>query len=374
MADLAPLILGGGISAGAPFSLGALLRVVNLTPPTAGDSVAFQRTQAATQILNIGVQGTPLATEALQVFGGAIFDNGVPGTIADNVLIGRGATVGNAVNSQNVVIGTLAASVGVNALTNVVIGYLASTLNAGSCVVIGANSVAGALQGNTPTTIVGANNTFTQFFSGPGIGTGSNWQGGNIGIGNQQSFAVVNNGICIGRLGQLNVNHGTMVGDTGRIDHTVSVGLGSGVRTFVANSFVVGGVNLDITTVHIGGGDTVAVPLNLVYRTTNASGANVVGSNVTFQASLGTGNVTTFGQLRFAVGLPAGASSVLQVATVTLEVRPPTGAFLASVNFIGTDAAGVAAGTLLNAPAAVNPASWIPVLFNGVVRKIPGWA
>lgn len=372
MADLAPIILGGGISAGAPFSLGSLLRVVSITPPTAGDSIAFQRTQAATEIINIGTQSTPLATEKLQVFGGLISDNGVPGTIADNVLLGRAAASGIALNTRNVCIGTLAVSTGVNALANVCVGYNTNPGDTGSTVLVGSNIVVGA--NPVPTTVVGASNTVDTFFSGPGVGTGSSWKGANVGVGNQQSFAAVNNGVALGRLSQLNANSGTAIGDDVRVDHAVSIAMGRGCRTFVANSFVLGGVNLDITTVHIGGGDTVAVPLNLLYRTTNASGANVVGSNVTFQASLGTGNVTTFGQLRFAVGLPGAGGAAQQASTVTLEVQPPTGAFLASVNFIGTDAAGVAAGTLLNAPAAANPASWIPVLFNGLVRKIPGWA
>lgn len=373
MADLAPLILGGGISAGAPLTLGALLRVVNITPPTAADSLAFQRTQSATEVLTVGIQGTPLATEKLQVFGGLISDNGSVGVIADNVLMGRGASAAVTVNSRNVVIGTLAAG-GVGNTESVLIGYNSSLQPSlgGSCVIVGAGNAQGAGT-PTPTTIVGANNTFNNAFSGPGIGTGSSWQGANVGVGNQQSFSAVNNGVALGRLCQLNVNNGTAIGDDVRVDHATSIALGRGCRTFVANSFVAGGVNLGITTVHFGEGDTTAAPANVLYRHTQASGANAQGANVTIQASLGTGTAATQGQLRFAVGTPTGSGSAQQVSTVTLEIRPPTGAFLASVNFIGTDAAGASAGTLTNAPAVGNPSSWIPVLFNGAVRKIPAW-
>ena len=38
-----------------------------------------------------------------------------------------------------------------------------------------------------------------------------------------------------------------------------------------------------------------------------------------------------------------------------------------------TNAAGAAAGTLLNAPAAGNPTKWIQINDNGTVRKIPTW-
>ena len=35
--------------------------------------------------------------------------------------------------------------------------------------------------------------------------------------------------------------------------------------------------------------------------------------------------------------------------------------------------AGVAAGTLLNAPAVGNPTKWIPINDNGTIRYIPAW-
>lgn len=38
-----------------------------------------------------------------------------------------------------------------------------------------------------------------------------------------------------------------------------------------------------------------------------------------------------------------------------------------------TNNAGVAAGTLLNAPAAGNPTKWIPIDDNGTIRNIPAW-
>lgn len=43
------------------------------------------------------------------------------------------------------------------------------------------------------------------------------------------------------------------------------------------------------------------------------------------------------------------------------------------VNTAFTNNAGVAAGTLLNAPAAGNPTKWIPIDDNGTIRNIPAW-
>lgn len=373
MAKGAPIILGGGISAGAPFTLGALLRVVTATPPTAADSIVFQRTQSATEVITVGIQGTPLATEKLQVFGGAILDNGSAGVIADNVLIGRGASAATAVNSRNVIIGTLAAG-GTGNTESVVVGYN-STLQAslgGSCVIVGAGNAQGAAT-PVPTTIIGANNTFNNAFSGPGIGTGSSWQGANVGVGNQQSFSAVNNGVALGRLCQLNVNNGTAIGDDVRVDHATSIAMGRGARTFVANSFVAGGVNLEISTVHFGGGDTAAAPANLTYRTTNASGSNAIGGVTTIQASLGTGTAATQGSIIFQTGTPLGSGSTLQTATSRLAIRPSS-TNGAAVDFLGTTSgAGAGAGTITNAPSAGNPSHWLPILVAGAVRYIPCW-
>lgn len=67
------------------------------------------------------------------------------------------------------------------------------------------------------------------------------------------------------------------------------------------------------------------------------------------------------------VGDPAGARQVIIAGTAF-------GAGVASLRFNGlTNGAGAAAGTLLNAPAAGNPAFWLPVSIAGTVRYIPCW-
>lgn len=47
--------------------------------------------------------------------------------------------------------------------------------------------------------------------------------------------------------------------------------------------------------------------------------------------------------------------------------------FLAKTSVALPNAAGGAAGTLLNSPAAGNPTKWISINDNGVTRRIPTW-
>ena len=77
-------------------------------------------------------------------------------------------------------------------------------------------------------------------------------------------------------------------------------------------------------------------------------------------------------------GILAGTSVGLNSAT-TVTIGAPTGVFLpGGANLLFTTAAlgnnaGVAAGTLLNAPSAGNPTKWIAINDNGTIRKIPTW-
>lgn len=86
------------------------------------------------------------------------------------------------------------------------------------------------------------------------------------------------------------------------------------------------------------------IPSNLQFRVTTAAGANIEGARISNAGVL----VANF-------GLTIGTAQMLA----------------SNINF--TNNAGVAAGTLLNAPAAGNPTKWIPINDNGTVRNIPAW-
>lgn len=84
--------------------------------------------------------------------------------------------------------------------------------------------------------------------------------------------------------------------------------------------------------------------------------------NLNVQGTLDTtGNVTIGGALDV-----TGEARASQVApnTITALVRARS-----TMN----NGAGVATGTLTNAPAATNPTKWIPVDDNGTIRHVPAW-
>lgn len=368
------IILSVGIAAGAPFTLGAIPRVTSISPnPQLSDSIVVQRTQTG-QIITVNNNAYPTATEVLQLVGGLISDTG---TNHGNVIVGQGATALLAVNARNVAIGTgISSGLTANAFQNVFIGYnISANVDIGSTVLLGAGIIIGGAT-PVPTTIVGANNTANNGFSGPGVGTGCSWQGANVGIGNQVSIGAVNNGVAVGRAIVLSADGSTVVGDNarGQATHTNSVTLGRNTLSIAANAFTVGATNTGITTIFFGEGDTVAAPATVTHRYTNASGVNAQGANVVFQASLGTGNIATQGQLIFSSGVTTVSGSASQVATQRLAVIVPTTAANAAVNFLNTvNQAAAAGGTLTNAPAAGNPTFWLPILVAGVIKSIPCW-
>ncbi len=372
MARTSSIIVGGGIQAGAPFTLGGITLVSSVTPPAIATGEMFQRLQGGVQVITVGLPWVlpNTFTEKLQVVGGLITDTGVTGGVAHgNVLIGQGATAPSAANAKNTIIGTGARGATGTATNNVVIGADVSMANAawaniGSCTLIGATLTLG---NNFPTvtTVIGSGNTIDNAFAGPGIGVGSSWQGAGVGIGNQQTTSAVNSWTLIGRLSQANAANVTVIGDDARGNHAQAIVLGKGGRSVVANGLVIGaGGGLQISTVQIGAGDTQVGGQAVTYRHTNGSGADDPAGNVTWIAGLGTGTAVTLGRIIFQTGLVQGASSsVVQTATTRFTVLPSTGAAAAPIlEFAGyTDGAAAAVATFANAPLARNAIAYIPV-------------
>lgn len=371
------IIVGGGIQAGSPFTLGSLTRIVDADPPTIADSIVFQRTQAATEVITVGTNSFPLATEKLQVIGGAIFDTGAH----DNVLIGRTAATVSLANARNVVIGTgavaNAASGGLAANTseNVVIGFNAiMNQGVGGCVIIGPNFTFGATGPTGNVVAIGSGIIINNSFSGPVVGSSCTPQGSGTAYGNQISTGAFNNWVAVGRSIDIQANRGTAVGDNVTIQagHSASVVLGSDAVSIAANSFVVGALNQNITTMLIGGGDIQDPATSLTWRQTNGTGTDILGGILTIIASRGTGNAATQGSILFQSGIPGATGVTLQTPETRLAIRPAaTGA--AAVDFLCTGGVGAGAGTLLNSPVAGNPTVWFQVLINGVAKRVPAW-
>lgn len=104
---------------------------------------------------------------------------------------------------------------------------------------------------------------------------------------------------------------------------------------------------------------------------TELAGVVTVGGLATFAVLV---TITTGGLTITAGGLRVTAGGILVTlggcdVTGVLFVRTDRGLDLRGQ----TDQAGAAAGTLNNAPAAGNPAIWVPVVVNGVNRAVPAW-
>lgn len=77
---------------------------------------------------------------------------------------------------------------------------------------------------------------------------------------------------------------------------------------------------------------------------------------------------------RSGAGLLARTADDSAYAALTaLSITVGTAAAMVTTNVALTDGAGVAAGTITNAPAAGNPTKWIPINDNGTTRHVPAW-
>lgn len=403
--------IGGGInlSGGA---IDEFLVLTSVTPPTATTTTRWRRsgseliaeTVAGREdtVIGIGSSNAGIAAGVLRpdvIFGRNISNNhGASGANNASVLIGSGLTVTQA---ANVIIVPGGISGTVNNVQNVIIGALGvaipNLLN--TSVLIGHDS--GGAGGNTGMTVVGQSargNANTVVVIGNAATASS---ANNVSIGQAVSTTSAR---CIA-IGQ---GHGSPNADQIKIGHGGTNAGGAG-QILIGNGIVPASVGAnEICMGHegLGGGafttgfrfgqnqhtSGVAVP---AYTVTwkSALGTDIAAGSVTFVAPKATGNAAA-GSFIFQTS-PAGASgATLQTATTRLTIDPNGGVTLATpsaaaenlviAGFGGagqasirlnnlTSGAGAAVGTLNNAPAAGDPAFWIPVNIAGTVRNIPAW-
>lgn len=410
------IIVGGGIAATNPFTIGALPFIVNNAPASiSATSVAFftTGTGGTKPAIIIGATATdpqPGASEKLRIIGGLISEGPAA---ADSTVIGRNAIVvslavaigqdSQATASNNVAVGhqCLATAVGCTAVGGV------ATASGNGCTAIGSGATTTAQGG----TCVGQNSSAAQ--NGTAVGAGANSTGlggtafgtntaasaGGIAIGNGassngfQSVSVgfnalpKDNGQFVMLIGG---NAPTMgAGATGaiivigsafntapNISHAKVICIGGTPTTFAANTVQLGNPDCEITQMVVGRGDTTttAVGAGLTIRGTNGSGTNIDAGPLTVIAPRSTGNITT-GKIVFQTGAVQASGATLQPATTQFEILPSAGgAGVAAVNFANmTNGAAAQAGTLANSPVAGNPTFWFPVQINGVVKHVPAW-
>ncbi len=401
----------------------------------------------------------PTATELLRMKGGLISE-ALGTNNADTFTAGRGVgTLPNSSTGAVVITPHLGAVLPATALPGTIIIGDAITVTAGqpnsvwmgvslnvaaAGVIIAPNSTIGNPGGGS-NTVVGNSNTLTAsqasnsscIFGNGNTVDGGNGQGGHLVLGpsntihatatlggnvllignnnfasdgtNTSIMIGISNGFVTSGKGTFNILMGRNLqanGAAGPFTGNIMIGWGTKFDTLPATSgclvFADSQSGAGISTVLFGNGGasgtsfTNAAPNPLLFRLTDASGANIAGSNLTFRSSLGTGTGVA-GQIIFQTGIRQGAGSTQHVATNRMLIQgdgtnpvvainaPDSntaipvmvingGANNHAINFAGfTNGAAAQVGTLNNAPAAGNPAFWMPIEVAGVTRFFPCW-
>jgi hypothetical protein len=385
------LVIGGGISAGAPFALDQFLYVTNVTQPTAASYAGLVRGTNAIEAP--GTQATRAKRNTV-IGSGSTITNVVT---EDAVVIGSNNSVGTAATPTVAIICIGRGNTLPNTTTLIVIG--GGTNDGGSTGTIKIGNNLGGLHNNA--TVIASSATLGGALNGVQIGDGSSTSGGgggavvigssaggqtNVSVvgagsaGHNQNCAVLGPGITItGGGGSNNIFVGSQMSNVAT-SNAISVGHGATIQTGV---IAIGNCNLGALgysgTVLWGGESThvsgTAVPAWTV-RYKGAAGANIAAGDVTVVGPLATGNAAS-GNIVFQTGLVGGAGSGAQVATNVcrltnaqkFEIMQDNG-----LTFVGqTTGAAAQVGTLNNAPVAGNPAFWLRVVINGTNRFLPAW-
>lgn len=383
--EVRSLIVGGGIRAGTPSSLNVFPIFSGATPPDILIDGNIRQDTSSPPKVYIGQAS--VSTTAT-VLGGATATNVVgPAVVVGDqascpltgaartngqVIIGAFARVGaGASNDANVVIGSNAAALGNanNANNSVVIGMTAqivSPAGGANCVVIG----------STMTVTLGSQMVF--------IGSNSSYDANNSGvvIGWQNTIsggAGTATPIAVGSALVLNKTRTILLGVSLSVLNAAGNDILAMGQSWTATSSMpgnsIGFFNSNgYTTLIIGKAEVHASPQSLEFRLTDGLGSNIgVGSLI-----LRPGNATgtgAQGSIDFRTQSAQGAAAVLGTMTTQVQIIPCTGgAGQANIRVNNvTSGAGAAVGTLNNAPAAGNPAFWLPINIAGTVRYIPCW-
>ena len=378
MASGNTIIVGGGIAGASPFTLGQFTVIVNTDPKVISDGNIRQDTSTPPKVF----VGDALLTAGATVLGGATCTLNA----TDAIVIGNGASItATAVaNFASVVIG--AGAIGGLGNGNVVIGEAATAAGSGATA---SDSVSIGRGAGSVTPSGGANNVCIGAASVISLGSQQ------VCIGSTATIAANNLNIAIGFAAAISGGAGiascTVIGPNSGTNKAQNIILGSSIvtvggsqliligngvdtATAIANACIIGGVSHRITQFIIGTGNTQATLDAITFRLTDAAGANAGAGSLTIRPgnSTGAGAQTS---INFQTQSAAGAAAVLGTMTTQVQIVPSTGAAGQAnlrVNNV-TTGAGVAAGTLLNAPSAGDPTFWLPINIAGSIRYIPCW-
>lgn len=290
------IIVGGGIQAGSPFTLGRVPYITNVSPAQASSSIIKVAADSVSAVVYIGIPNsagtyvadTPLtgATETFRVKGGAIIEGSGTdsvqlgraagatatdsiaigrGTLADHadaVVIGRGAQ--NQVNG-GIVIGALASNHG---NPGVVIGQSAGMNGTGGVAIGDAASLSSSAGGSVGTAVGnGAVCVFQASANALAVGTTARASTGDTVIGDlassNQDNVFGSYSVVVGNGAAANISGGnvfaTVLGTSGLAQQKQAVVVGAGAQALTAGqtrTIVIGFQAKSSTTdaIVIGGG------------------------------------------------------------------------------------------------------------------------
>lgn len=137
------------------------------------------------------------------------------------------------------------------------------------------------------------------------------------------AFASVNSsrGVAVGESATVAVADGVALGRGATVaaTHTGSVAIGRVATTTAASQVMIGSATAPLTTIVFGEGDTDASPPATTLRTTNATGTDIAGANMTVVPSRGTGSANG-GSFKVQVSSGGATGTTLRTATDRLVV------------------------------------------------------
>lgn len=244
---------------------------------------------------------------------------------------------------QNVIIGANSEIVGLNASNNVVLGF-DTTMTGSQSVVIGALADGGQANGNIRMGYAcGEANT--------GAGQGNVLLGAHAALGSGAGAGMERN-ICIG--------YGAGRSLLAALDDIFLVEVLTSGQTGTLRRMLYG----SMATGNIIIGNAPNADLNWRGTTQPTNALKLINGTV------GTGTNPSNGGFFY---VNAGVLHWFDQSGIDMSLSVPVAGQLASTSIGYTDGAAAAAGTLTNAPAAGNPAKWIPINDNGTIRYIPAW-
>jgi len=359
MPDVArTIIVAAGITEVAPFTIGAIPKVVGISPDVISDSILRQVELPSQAIIVGATDPQAAAAETLRTQGGIISEKAGS---ADSVILGRaiGTVASGAVAVGR---GTVASSSGC-----IAIGQLATATAAGSlaiglsadatgnnAVAVGQNAQAtaqsatslgdGAAATGVNSTAVGAtaaastsaiaigNGTIANATGACVIGTGATANafrvvilaGGTVTARADKQIWIVAGGTTpntVGGTGGTIVLGGSF-GAAITVTHADNILVGMDLSTFAANTAQFGGPGTPITTCVIGRGNTstAAVAAGITIRGTNGiTTNNIAMGDMNLDAPRGTGNAAV-GNISLRVGQVQAAGNTLHTQVIGAQV------------------------------------------------------